>query len=59
MTSEPRSNQEALVLADLAVIGYPAPSLSDLAQSGLRYRDAIPILLHWLKVVDDPSFGPR
>ena len=55
MTSEPRSNQEALVLADLAVIGYPAPSLSDSAQSGLRYRDAIPILLHWLKVVDDRS----
>jgi hypothetical protein len=45
---------EGSILADLAVAGFVTASISDLRRSGLRYRDAIPVLLEWLARVADP-----
>lgn len=46
---------EEPVLADLAAIGRPVRSLSDLRRSGSKYRDAVPVLLRWLPLVTDPK----
>jgi HEAT repeat protein len=36
------------LLSDLASVGYEVDSVSELRTSGLRYREAVPILLNWL-----------
>jgi HEAT repeat protein len=46
---------EAAVLARLADLGYPSRSLADLRHSGVRYSDAVPILLDALQATTDPK----
>lgn len=46
---------EQLILVDLAAVGFDVGSLTALRRSGLRYREAIPILLDWLGRVSDPK----
>lgn len=41
------------ILADLAKIGFVVRELAELAQSGINYREAIPVLLEWLPRVND------
>lgn len=41
------------ILRDLALAGYEVESLADLRTSGVRYRDAIPVLLSGLQRSDD------
>ena len=43
-----------VVLAELAEVGFPVASLTELRTSGMRYRPAVPVLLHWLPMVSDP-----
>lgn len=50
--AEPAPGEEA-VLADLGAAGYQVRSLADLRHSGVRYREAIPVLLAWLPQVAD------
>lgn len=42
------------ILAELRGVGLVAESLADLRESGVQYRDAIPVLLRWLPKVGDP-----
>lgn len=46
---------EAPILADLAAVGFAVGSLTDLRRSGIRYREAIPVLLDWLGRTSDPK----
>jgi HEAT repeat protein len=55
MSSAPPAPGEDLILADLTAVGYPTRSLADLRHSGLRYREAVPVLLRWLVQVNDPK----
>lgn len=42
------------VLEDLESVGYPVSSVAELRNSGVRYREAVPVLLRWLaKVATD------
>lgn len=41
------------LLTELAEVGFPVGSLTDMRTSGLRYRAAVPVLLRWLPVVSD------
>lgn len=41
------------LLAELAEVGFPVASLTELRTSGARYRAAVPVLLRWLPVVSD------
>jgi HEAT repeat protein len=43
--SQPGTSGEDRILAELATVGYDVHSLADLRHSGLRYRQAIPILI--------------
>lgn len=45
----------AQLLDDLAEVGYPAPSLTELRTSGLRYTDAVPVLCAWLPRLERPN----
>lgn len=45
---------EQPILAQLALAGYQVGSLSDLRDSGLRYRKAVPIMIAALSEVSDP-----
>ncbi len=47
----PDTGSEALILADISAVGFDVESLADLRESGIRYRDAIPVLLRWLPEV--------
>ncbi len=44
---EPGSGEEA-ILSDLNRIGYRVGSLAELRHSGVRYQDAVPVLVDWL-----------
>jgi len=44
---------EEPILADLAAVGFETRSLADLRHSGVRYRDAVAVLLDWLPRVTD------
>jgi HEAT repeat protein len=44
---------EEPILAELAEAGFVVCSLADLRRSGVRYGDAVPVLLRWLGRVDD------
>lgn len=46
---------EEPILAELAEAGFSTRSLADLRRSGVRYRDAVPVLLRWLARVTDPK----
>jgi hypothetical protein len=46
---------EAPILAAFAAAGFETRSLVDLRHSGMRYREAIPVLLGWLGQVTDPK----
>lgn len=50
--AEPAPGEDA-VLADLGAAGFQVRSLADLRHSGVRYREAIPVLLAWLRQVTD------
>ncbi|MBO9045807.1 HEAT repeat domain-containing protein [Curtobacterium flaccumfaciens pv. flaccumfaciens] len=52
-TAEEAAEQSA-ILADLRALGYDFSSLSAFAQSGIRYEDAVPTLLEWLRKVRTP-----
>jgi HEAT repeat protein len=52
-TAEEAAEQSA-ILADLRALGHDFPSLSAFAQSGLRYEDAVPTLLEWLRKARTP-----
>lgn len=54
MSSAAPAAGEEPILAELAAAGFASPSLADLRHSGLRYTDAIPILLRWLPQITDP-----
>ncbi len=41
------------LLAELAGVGFPVASLTELRTSGVRYRAAVPVLLRWLPMVFD------
>lgn len=41
------------LLAELAEVGFPVGSLTELRTSGARYRAAVPVLLRWLPAVSD------
>lgn len=41
------------IAAELHEAGYDVASIDELRESGVRYRDAVPILLSWLRRVDD------
>jgi hypothetical protein len=43
------------ILADLAKVGCQVESLHQLRHQGTSWEAALPILLRWLSVVDDPS----
>jgi len=45
---------EEPILAELAESGLFVRSLADLRTSGIKYRAVIPVLLHWLGVVENP-----
>lgn len=57
MTSAAPAPGEEPILAELAVAGYQARSLADLRHSGVRYREAVPVLLGWLPRVTDRRVG--
>lgn len=44
---------EEPILADLSAVGYDVGSLADLRDSGVRYREAVPVLVAWLGRVSD------
>ena len=52
MTDAPAPGERD-VLNDLALVGYAVDSLADLRNSGMRYRDAVPILISGLRRVSD------
>lgn len=54
MSSTEHLAGEEPILVELAAAGYAVRSLSDLRESGRRYRDAVPVLLRWLPRVSDP-----
>lgn len=45
----------AELLDELAEAGYPAPSLTELRTSGLKYREAVPVLCAWLPRLERPN----
>ncbi|SDI90748.1 HEAT repeat-containing protein [Frankineae bacterium MT45] len=42
------------LLAELAAVGFPASSVSELRESGARYRAAVPVLVKFLDQTEDP-----
>lgn len=46
---------EEPILVDLAAVGFEVGSLADLRRSGVRYREAIPVLVDWLERVSEPK----
>lgn len=50
----PTSGEEP-ILDELSLVGFEVKSLADLRRSGVRYRDAIPVLLGWLPRLVDPK----
>lgn len=53
MSSVSAAPGEDPILADLASVGFDKGSLADLRRSGIRYREAVPVLLVWLPRVTD------
>ncbi|WP_412872451.1 HEAT repeat domain-containing protein [Curtobacterium flaccumfaciens] len=53
LTPEETAEQSA-ILADLRALEYDFRSLSAFAQSGIRYKDAVPTLLEWLRKARTP-----
>ena len=51
---KPSANYQSL-LTELAQLGFPFRSLDALRTSGQRYPEAIPRLVKWLPLLDDPS----
>lgn len=47
------SGSMGALLAELAEVGFPVASLTELRTSGVRYRVAVPVLLRWLPVMSD------
>jgi HEAT repeat protein len=41
------------VLAELKSVGFDFASVSDLRRSGGRYREAVPVLMRWLPLLDE------
>ncbi|WIE83498.1 HEAT repeat domain-containing protein [Curtobacterium sp. MCPF17_021] len=52
-TPEEAAEQSA-ILADLRALGYDFSNLSAFAQAGIRYEDAIPLLIEWLRKARTP-----
>jgi hypothetical protein len=48
MSSAAPAPGEEQVLRELGAVGFASRSLADLRHSGVRYREAIPVLLDWL-----------
>lgn len=46
--------EESAILADLQAVGYDFPSLSTFAQAGIRYNNAVPLLIEWLRKAQTP-----
>ncbi|QZQ55765.1 HEAT repeat domain-containing protein [Curtobacterium sp. TC1] len=46
--------EQAAILADLRKLGYDFSNLSVFAQSGIRYKDAVPTLIEWLRKARTP-----
>ncbi|MFF1531069.1 HEAT repeat domain-containing protein [Cellulomonas sp. NPDC058312] len=53
-SAAPASGEEP-ILVDLAAVGFAVRSLADLRRPGVRYRDAIPVLVEWLGRASDPK----
>ena len=51
--SEVGAESTQLLLDELAEVGFPVVSLTELRTSGVRYRAAVPVLLWWLPVMSD------
>ncbi len=54
-TLERRRRAAVPVVADLRRHGYAVDSISDLFNSRMNYRAVIPVLIHWLPLVEDPA----
>ncbi|MCS6554742.1 HEAT repeat domain-containing protein [Curtobacterium flaccumfaciens pv. flaccumfaciens] len=52
-TAEEAAEQSA-ILADLRALGYDFSNLSAFAQAGVRYKDAVPTLIEWLRKARTP-----
>jgi HEAT repeat protein len=48
-------NQEAQIIEELSEIGFPVTSVSDLFNKRMMYRRAIPLLLKWLPIAEQPT----
>ncbi|WIE83497.1 HEAT repeat domain-containing protein [Curtobacterium sp. MCPF17_021] len=53
-TAEEAAEQSA-ILADLRALGYDFSNLSVFAQAGVRYKDAVPLLIEWLRKATTPA----
>jgi phosphoglycolate phosphatase-like HAD superfamily hydrolase len=53
-TPEEAAEQSA-ILADLRALGYDFSNLSVFAQAGVRYMDAVPLLIEWLRKATTPA----
>jgi len=53
MSSAAPAHGEEPILSALEAAGFPSRSLADLRHSGLRYRQAVPVLVDWLSRVTD------
>jgi HEAT repeat protein len=53
MSSAAPAPGEEPILAELTSAGFKSRSLADLRHSGIRYRDAVPVLLDWLPKITD------
>ena len=53
MSSAAPAPGEEPILAELTSAGFKSRSLADLRHSGIRYRDAVPVLLDWLPRITD------
>lgn len=48
-----RDAYKRAIAAELHEAGYDVASIDELRESGVRYEDAVPILVSWLRRVDD------
>lgn len=55
MNSAAPAPGEEPILTELAAAGVATRSLTELRQSGKRYRGAVPVLLRWLERASDPK----
>jgi len=53
--TEDEAAEQSAILADLRTLGYDFSNLSVFAQTGIRYKDAVPLLIEWLRKATTPA----